>query len=675
MLRGVVRSTVIAVLACTVLASLTAASAGAAPAWLPALDLSAAGHFAQSPQVGVDPQGNAVAVWTRFNGTNYIVQGAVRQAGSGVWQAPVDLSAVGGNAVGPQVAVDPQGNAVAVWIRFSGTHEVVQSAVRPAANGVWQAPVDVSVTGADAASPQVAVDPQGNAVAVWTRFNGPNFIVQGAVRPAGSGVWQTPVDLSAVGGNALSPQVAVDPHGNAVAVWSRSNGANEIVQGAVRPAASGLWQTPVDLSAVGGNALSPQVAVDPQGNAVAIWERSNGTNFIVQGAVRPAADGLWQAPVDLSAAGQDGRAARVALDPQGNAVAVWHRSNGANTIVQGAVRPAADGLWQTPVDLSAAGGDAQEPGVSLDPQGNAVAVWRRYNGTNDIVQGAVRAAASGAWQAPVDLSPAGLSAFGPEVALDPQGNAVAVWYRNIGANTIVQGAGYDAAGPLLRALSIPSSGVAGQPLSFSVSPLDVWSALGSTSWGFGDGTSATGLGVTHAFAGAGGYHLTLTSADVLGNATSTFATVTIAPTPIKTAKPPPPALSSASMTNKRFRVGRKNTAISAKKTPVGTSFRFTLSATARVQITFTRLTAGLRRGRKCLAPSAKLRRAHAKRCTRTLTVGRLTRSSRPKGASRVAFSGRIGHRAISPRHYKAVLSASNAGGRSTPVTLSFTVVR
>ncbi len=623
MLRGVVRSTVIAVLACTVLASLTAASAGAAPAWLPALDLSAAGHFAQSPQVGVDPQGNAIAVWTRFNGTNYIVQGAVRQAGSGVWQAPVDLSVAGQSAVGPQVAVDPQGNAVAVWIRFSGTHEVVQSAVRPAANGVWQAPVDVSVTGADAATPQVGVDPQGNAVAVWARSNGPNFIVQGAVRPAGSGV----------------------------------------------------WQIPVDLSAVGGNALSPQVAVDPQGNAVAVWERLIGTHVLVQGAVRPAADGLWQASVDLSAAGQDGRGARVALDPQGNAVAVWHRSNGANAIVQGAVRTAGSGVWQTPVDLSAAGGDAQEPGVSLDPQGNAVAVWRRYNGTNDIVQGAVRAAASGAWQAPVDLSAAGLSAFGPQVALDPQGNAVAVWYRNIGANTIVQGAGYDAAGPLLRALSIPSSGVAGQPLSFSVSPLDVWSALGSTSWGFGDGTSATGLGVTHAFAGAGGYHLTLTTADVLGNATSTVATVTIAPAPIKTAKPPPPVLRSASMTNKRFRVGRKNTAISAKKTPVGTSFRFTLSATARVQITFTRLAAGLRRGRKCLAPSAKLRRAHAKRCTRTLTVGTLTRSSRPKGANRVAFSGRIGHRAISPRHYKAVLSASNAGGRSTPVTLSFTVVR
>jgi len=669
-MRGAARSAVItAVLACALLWSTTAGSANAAPTWLPAIDISAAGHFAQSPQVAVDPQGNVFAVWTRFNGANYIVQGAVREAGSGAWQSPIDLSVAGQNAVGPQIAVDPHGNAVAVWLRFSGTHEVVQSAARPAASGVWQAPVDVSVTGADATSPQVAVDPHGNAVAVWTHSNGPNLIVQGSVRPVGSGVWQTPVDLSAAGANGLTPRIAVDQQGNAVAVWIR----NEVVEGAVRPAASGLWQEPVDLVA-GGNPLSPQVAVDPKGNAVAVWERSNGSNYIIQGSARTAASGLWQAPVDLSSAGQDGGGARVALDSQGNAVAVWKRSNGANTIVEGAVRAAGSGPWQTPVDLSVAGGDAQEAAIALDPQGNAIAVWRRYNGTNDIVQSAVRPAASGVWQAPVDLSAASQSAFGPQVAADPQGNAAAIWYRNSGANTIIQGAGYDAAGPLLNGLSIPTAGTAGQPLSFSVSPFDVWSAIGTTSWAFGDGTSATGSGVTHSYASAGSYHLTLTSADVLGNATSTPATITIAAGQIN-GTTQPPTLSSASLTNKRFRVAKEDTAISAMRLPRGTIFRFTLSAAAKLQITLTRSTAGLRRSRICLAPTAKLRRAHAKRCTHTLTVATLTRSNLPEGADRVAFSGRIGHRALAPGRYIAQLSASNAGGRSTPVPLSFSVAR
>jgi hypothetical protein len=53
----------------------------AAPAWLAPQDLSAAGQNAFNPEVAVDAQGNAIAVWRRFDGTNFIVQAAVRAAG------------------------------------------------------------------------------------------------------------------------------------------------------------------------------------------------------------------------------------------------------------------------------------------------------------------------------------------------------------------------------------------------------------------------------------------------------------------------------------------------------------------------------------------------------------------------------------------------------------------
>jgi len=46
-----------------------------------------------------------------------------------------------------------------------------------------------------------------------------------------------------------------------------------------------------------------------------------------------------------------------------------------------------------------------------------------------------------------------------------------------------------------------------------------------------------------------------------------------------------------------------------------------------------------------------------------------------KGLDAVAFSGRIGRRALSPGPYRAALSASNGGGSSKPVLLGFTVVR
>ena len=140
------------------------------------------------------------------------------------------------------------------------------------------------------------------------------------------------------------------------------------------------WLAPLDLSAIGGSAEHPQVALDGQGNALAVWERSNGTNYVIQAASRPAATGLWQAPVDLSLAGEEAHAPELALSAQGDAVAVWEGFNGTNFVIRAALRPAASGVWQAPVDLSVAGRDAVEPQLALDSRGDAVVVWRRADG-------------------------------------------------------------------------------------------------------------------------------------------------------------------------------------------------------------------------------------------------------------------------------------------------------
>ena len=139
----------------------------------------------------------------------------------------------------------------------------------------------------------------------------------------------------------------------------------------------------------------------------------------------------------------------------------------------------------------------------------------------------------------------------------------------------------------------------------------------------------------------------------------------------------PPRISAASLTHKRFRIPSQATssATARQRAPTGTRLRFTLSATARLQIAITWATGAVRRGRGCVAPTRALERRHAGRCVRTLTVGSLIRAREPAGADGVAFSGRIGRRALRPGSYKATLRASNAAGRSRPVALSFAVVR
>ncbi|UUY06066.1 hypothetical protein LRS13_11290 [Svornostia abyssi] len=263
-----------------------------------------------------------------------------------------------------------------------------------AASG-WLTPVSASDAGQNAEAPQVAVDADGDAVAVWRRSDGTNERVQAATRTPG-GAWTTPITLSAAGQDAYDPQVAVRPNGDAVAVWRRSDGANQRVQAATRPA-GGAWTTPGTLSDAGNDAYEPALAVGANGDATTVWGRHDGANARVQAATRPAG-GAWTSPDTVSTAGQDAYPGQVGVDASGNATAVWYRSDGANMRVQAATRPAG-GAWAAPDTLSASGQGADYPHVAVGANGDATAVWRRFDGSNQRVQAATRPA-GGAWTTP-----------------------------------------------------------------------------------------------------------------------------------------------------------------------------------------------------------------------------------------------------------------------------------
>jgi hypothetical protein len=435
------------------------------PTWLAPVNLSAPGQDASRPNVTFDQQGNATAVWERFNGSNWIIESAKRPAG-GAWSEPVALSIGGQDAEFPQVGVDQQGRATAVWERFNGMNWIIQSAERPAGGAFWSAPVNLSIAGNDARISKLTVDSQGDATAVWRRVDDSNnWIIQSAERLAG-GAWSGRVNLSIAGQDAKFPELAADAQNDATAVWERFNGSNWIIQSAERPA-GGAWSEPVDLSAAGQNGGSPQVAVDPNGNATAVWQRSGSTS-VIQSAMRPMG-GVWSKATDISTVSQSASGPEVAVDPDGNATAVWRRFNGNNWIIQSAERPAG-GAWSEPVDLSAAGQNAEWPNVTVDQQDDVTAVWRRFNGSNWIIQSAERPA-GGAWSEPVDLSAAGQDAGIPQIAVNTGGKAMAIWPRFNGSNWIIQSAERGA-----QALGNPPTA----PLSSTAPPGSVNSLHGIT---------------------------------------------------------------------------------------------------------------------------------------------------------------------------------------------------
>jgi hypothetical protein len=402
-----------------VLAGLVLPAPAAAATWGPVQTLSAAGAQAMEAQVAFDDQGNALAIWHRAG----FVQTRFRPSGGGF--GPVQtLSLPGGNALRGQVAFDASGNALTVWGRSGAAPDFVQARSRSAAGSLGA--LQTVATGDAITDPRVAVDPAGNALVAWSRALNPgdDLRVETRFRPAG-GAFQAIQTHSSPGVNASREQVAIDPAGNALVVWQRPTFGDNRVQARFRPAGGGFGVTQ-NLSVANAHAEGPQVTFDPAGNALATWS----LEFVVQERFRPAG-GNFGLTRDISAAAENSGAPQIAVDQAGNAVFVWS-TFGATERVQARFRSAAGGLGPIQ-NISAEGGNPDEQQVAFDPAGNAVAVWVRDDAAGSHrVQAAFRPA-GGSFEPAQTLSAGGQDAAAPQVAMDTAGNALAVWHRQDGS--------------------------------------------------------------------------------------------------------------------------------------------------------------------------------------------------------------------------------------------------
>ncbi len=133
----------------------------------------------------------------------------------------------------------------------------------------------------------------------------------------------TVTTLSAVDQRANDSEMAVDDAGNGFAIWSRGEGATEVIQVARYEVATDSWSSPISLSTVGQAVDDPRVTFDPAGNAVATWTRSLGRIGVVQAARYTLATNTWSAAADIPGA-DDALFSDVVLDAAGNAIVVWY---------------------------------------------------------------------------------------------------------------------------------------------------------------------------------------------------------------------------------------------------------------------------------------------------------------------------------------------------------------
>lgn len=282
--------------------------------------------------MAVDSSGNAVAVWQQSNGGLNNIWGNRYVAATNTWGTAQLIENDFDDASVPQVAVDSSGNAVAVWRQYGGSRSSIWTNRYVAATDSWgtaQLIIENNFGGVDGANvPQVAVDSDGNAVAVWTHWSTlVNIVANRYV--AATNTWGTAQMLETDNaGHAYGPQVAVDGSGNVVAVWYQYDGTHYNIWASRYVAATNSWGTEQLIDSDNtSDALYPQVAVTGSGDAVVVWQRSDGTPDSIWANHYVAATNTLGTAQLIESNVSSALLPQVAVDGRGNAVAVWQQSD------------------------------------------------------------------------------------------------------------------------------------------------------------------------------------------------------------------------------------------------------------------------------------------------------------------------------------------------------------
>lgn len=275
----------------------------------------------------------------------------------------------------PAVAVDAMGNAVLVYRHGTG----IRASRYNAATDTWGAPVGVETrTGGQAYSPQIAVDKNGQWLVIWQQDESMSLRGLWFSTSTDGATWAAPVAITTA--SASLPSLAMNKDGAAVAAWyGRDSGSGPFpCTASVR--VGGTWTTPTIMKPASTANGFPQqaVAMSGTGEAYVVWQDTGeGTAGQYSIWMRRYAAGAW-APATLvesyDAGGADTQS--VAANASGQVIIAW-RQTGATVDEMWARRYTTGGVATAPVLLGQGDWIAWDPlsSATIDDNGVATVAW------------------------------------------------------------------------------------------------------------------------------------------------------------------------------------------------------------------------------------------------------------------------------------------------------------
>jgi hypothetical protein len=365
----------------------------------------------------------------------------------GSWSSSTQLSTIGNNSVTPKMCIDSNGIVSVVW----SENTVINYS---SYNGTWSSVTPLS-SGTGASNPVMCVDGVGNVVVGWVT----SAQIQAIVKPISSGIWSSITTFTTT--NSDNPSMCING-GTTTIVWHAKPSTQDKIMASTATTVGGAFGTPVDIVGTANTGHMhnyPKVAVDLNGNTIAVWYRSDfgGStnsdyiNVFVPAAILLSGASSWNVPIMLSNLGMRNPAdltVKCGFDPVGNAYVLWTSSSIANSFnIEANIRQISGNLSGS-VQIISGNLTAYDTSMSISPLSDILITYMYYDGTDSVIQ-AVETDIGGyplnTYTPPSTISTASTNNAHPRGAIsltNSTANVIAVWqsYDSVNNTTIIQAA-------------------------------------------------------------------------------------------------------------------------------------------------------------------------------------------------------------------------------------------
>lgn len=411
----------------------------ATPSWGMAQRIDSSDAYnSLAPRIGMDSSGNAIALWQHWDNSNaYSIYSSRYAAATGTWSAAAAIESSTELTETPALTVLADGTAYAAWRErlpnghfnifaspFNGTSwgtavnvmnlpynadMVTVAATTGSAIAVWRqehstqtrygiwssrydganwdVPRQLDSNQYDANQPQLAMRSDGSALAVWQQYNGTTLEIFGAdYTPPPANAWNAATRLSSASTtvNASQPQLVLGATTSAAAFWVEYDNSGYRLMYALFNGT--VWGTPQTLRSTITPISLPHAVSNAGGAGIVVWQENDGThhNTLAQRFNVAAAGVTLNGGVTALESLTDSAATpQASINAGGDILVVWRTADTPTTNVWGNRYDATAASWSGAEKLEVVdSGSAYEASAAINSSGEAVVIWRAYNGVN-----------------------------------------------------------------------------------------------------------------------------------------------------------------------------------------------------------------------------------------------------------------------------------------------------